>query len=102
MQAPLTRQHAAALAARRPGTVTGVIRSFAGQPLPGACVTAFGPAGTGTARAGRRVLGAVQLRLRFLRLRHSVVARCRHGRGGNSDHRAGGAVTTGIDAALAK
>jgi hypothetical protein len=52
MQAALTRQHAAALAARRPGTVTGVIRSFAGQPLPGACVTAFGPAGTGTARAG--------------------------------------------------
>ncbi len=52
MRATLARQHQAALRARRPGTVTGVIRSFTGQPLPGACVTAFGPAGTGTARAG--------------------------------------------------
>lgn len=40
----------AQIAARRPGEVTGLVRSFTGQPLAGACVTAAGPAGSGRAR----------------------------------------------------
>ena len=48
----------AQIAARRPGEVTGLVRSFTGQPLVGACVTATGPAGSGMARtaAGGRYL----------------------------------------------
>ena len=48
----------AQIAARRPGEVTGLVRSFTGQPLAGACVTATGPAGSGMARtaAGGRYL----------------------------------------------
>lgn len=40
----------AQVAARRPGEVTGLVRSFTGLPLAGACVTATGPAGSGMAR----------------------------------------------------
>jgi hypothetical protein len=36
---------------RRPGTVTGEVRAFTGQPLAGACVTAVGSSGAGSARA---------------------------------------------------
>lgn len=35
---------------RRPGTVTGVVRAFTGLPLAGACVTAVGSSGAGSAR----------------------------------------------------
>lgn len=38
------------VAARRPGGITGLVRSFAGRPVGGACVTATGPAGGGLAR----------------------------------------------------
>lgn len=47
----LVRRHVRA-AARRPGEVTGLVRSFTGLPLAGACVTAAGPSGVRTARTG--------------------------------------------------
>jgi protocatechuate 3,4-dioxygenase beta subunit len=42
----------AALRARQPAIVTGVVRSFTGRPLTGACVSAAGTGGTAHARTG--------------------------------------------------
>lgn len=55
LTAELARQRrSAALRARLTGGLTGgltgTVRAFSGVPLAGACVTAYGPGGTGTAR----------------------------------------------------